>query len=49
MTNNINTTITLYKNEYKADNNFKVTMVAAKSLGKLVNIKSKSINTPCYI
>ena len=31
-----------------ADNNFKVTTVAPKSLGKLVNIKSKSINTPCY-
>ena len=32
-----------------ADNNFKVTTVALKSLGKLVIIKSKSINTPCCI
>ena len=31
------------------DNNFRVTTVAPKSLGKLVNIKSKSINTPCCI
>ena len=31
-----------------ADNNFKVTTVAPKSFGKLVIIKSKSINTPCY-
>ena len=32
-----------------ADNNFKVTTVAPKSLGKLVIIKSKSINNLCYI
>ena len=32
-----------------ADNNFRVITVAPKSLGKLVNIKSKSINIPCYI
>ena len=28
---------------------FKVTTVAPNNLGKLVNINSKSINTPCYI
>ena len=33
----------------EADKSFKVTTVALKSFGKLVIIKSKSINTPCYI
>ena len=32
MTNNINTTITLYKNEYKADNNFKVTRIGGQRI-----------------
>ena len=32
----------------KDNHNFKVTNVAPRSLGKLVIIKSKSINTPCY-
>ena len=32
MTNNINTTITLYKNEYKAENNFKVTRIGGQRI-----------------
>ena len=32
-----------------ADKSFNVITVALKSLGKLLIIKSKSINTPCYI
>ena len=32
MTNNINTTITLYKNEYKAENNFKVKRIGGQRI-----------------
>tara|TARA_Y100000004_G_scaffold130554_1_gene147233 strand:- start:131 stop:535 length:405 start_codon:yes stop_codon:yes gene_type:complete len=32
MTNNINTTITLYKNEYKAENNFKVNRIGGQRI-----------------
>ena len=32
MTNNINTTITLYKNEYKAENNFKVYRIGGQRI-----------------
>ena len=32
MTNNINTTITLYKNEYKAENDFKVTRIGGQRI-----------------
>ena len=32
MPNNINTTITLYKNEYKAENNFKVTRIGGQRI-----------------
>ena len=32
MTNNINTTITLYKNEYKAENNYKVTRIGGQRI-----------------
>ena len=32
MTNNINTTITLYKNEYKAENNFKVIRIGGQRI-----------------
>jgi len=32
MTNNINTTITLYKNEFKAENNFKVKRIGGQRI-----------------
>ena len=32
MTNNINTTITLYKNEYKAENNYKVNRIGGQRI-----------------
>ena len=32
MNNNINTTITLYKNEYKAENNFKVNRIGGQRI-----------------
>ena len=32
MTNNINTTITLYKNEYKPENNYKVTRIGGQRI-----------------
>jgi len=32
MTTNVNTTITLYKNEYKAENNFKVTRIGGQRI-----------------
>ena len=32
MTNNINTSITLYKNEFKAENNYKVTRIGGQRI-----------------
>ena len=32
MTRNVNTTITLYKNEYKAENNYKVTRIGGQRI-----------------